>query len=213
MKIMLAGDSYTFGQGCSDNSLYSPSEFCWGSLISKTYTKFTVMNYSAPGVDNLTIAKQVWENLSDRPDLIIFCSTSALRIQVNDPVNPGKYIFSINPNYDYPLLRQEPSGKKFLEAAEYYYRYLYNDQTGNNYTASAILSAYACSCLIGAEFLWSLQTTSQIKILHQIGSKQFQSMFDFPLSKEEIAPCQHPNDAGHRRYFSQFIEPLLQKYL
>lgn len=218
---MLVGDSYTFGCGCSDNptTMTSFSKFCWGSLLAKQYPKFTVMNYSSPGVDNLTIATQAWKNLSDEPDIVMFCATSPSRIQINNPGNPGKDTHSVNASFDYRVNAWPgEDGKNFGIAVENYYKYLYNDITGNNYTISAILSVYACAQSLGSDFLWSVHTTSDepldsYGVLNQLESKKFQSISSMPFEKKEIAECRHPNDAGHYRYFLTVINPLIQRYL
>ena len=61
MKIIVLGDSFTFGQGCSDvqqasdKRWFVPSEFGWPSLLGKKHQTFDIVNLSHPVLDNISI--------------------------------------------------------------------------------------------------------------------------------------------------------------
>ena len=76
-KILVVGDSYTNGQGCSDTTSDNilPSNFCWAALLQKKIVGSTVKNLAVPGLDNVTIARSVWDNVDPTTDAIVFCAS------------------------------------------------------------------------------------------------------------------------------------------
>ena len=48
------------------------------------------------------------------------------------------------------------------------------------------------------------------RVLDYLNETQFLSAVDFKYTRNELAPCLHPNNAGHLRYFNEIIAPLLQ---
>lgn len=103
-NILLLGDSFTYGHGCSDRVFYwdpntkkhigneqdlnaGPSEFCWGRLIEKNFTGYRSINLSSPGKDNTSCLTDALvdykEHYSDiKMDLVIFSMTFDDRQQI-----------------------------------------------------------------------------------------------------------------------------------
>lgn len=115
-NVLLLGDSFTYGHGCSDRVFYwdpnikkhvgndkdlhaGPSEFCWGRLIEKHYPNTRSINLSGPGKDNISCLTDALLNYRDhyndiKIDMIIFSMTFDDRQQI-----AGIYGFA-NPNFE-----------------------------------------------------------------------------------------------------------------
>ncbi len=107
-NIILLGDSFTFGHGCSDRIYHwdpklkkyvgdvhslaqGPSQFCWGRLIEKEFSGVRVYNLAYPGKDNIScfadllLARQ--EHYEDlKIDAVFFNMTYDDRQQIADSV-------------------------------------------------------------------------------------------------------------------------------
>jgi hypothetical protein len=210
-KILVVGDSYTNGQGCSDISKdpedLSPSNLCWAALLQKKIAGSTVKNLAMPGLDNVTIARLVWDNVDPTIDAIVFCASFISRIQVKHYDVDG-ITASILADFKHSNSQEF---KEYNSAVNNYYRYLYNDRVGENISVASLMSAYACARQINARFYWSFSHYHEIAnnpALKLIENHRFTSCSDFDYKKSELAPCRHPNDAGHLRYFQEVIDPL-----
>lgn len=218
MNLILLGDSYTFGQGCSD-----PSKTSWAGLLQSDHPNVQVKNLSLCGSDNLTIAQQLWINHSHHVDVIVFCASFEHRIQVLNPLFGPDMIEGEQPetktlmaNYDYPWSINDPRQRNFKKSKDLFYRYLYDKNVGRNYTTSAILSTYACAKISKSDFYWSvplINSPTQLDVIlaHEIHHK-FLACCDINYDSSEKAPCGHPNDRGHKRYYDEIIGPLLAPY-
>ena len=103
-NILLLGDSFTYGHGCSDRVYYwdpktqkhignnkdlvlGPSEFCWGRLIDNTFPGLKSINLSAPGKDNISCMIDTLVAYNDhykdeKIDAVIFSMTFDDRQQI-----------------------------------------------------------------------------------------------------------------------------------
>lgn len=217
MKIVVVGDSYVYGQGCSDRSTGVPykigsSNYCWASLLQQHYPTLDVKNYGIPGIDNINMSKVLHQHLQQDIKLIVFCSTFISRVPVRDPYAEDYTTTTISPHWTVHL--DEPG---FDESITKYFKHLYSDLLGHDIMTNSLLSAYGTAKLIGADFLWTRPTQHQFESKNQIINWfkhcEFKSMSDFDYTADELAPCRHPNNNGHARYFKEIITPLIDNFL
>jgi hypothetical protein len=228
MKILIAGDSYTFGHGCSDREHYfnvetkkwvgsnsnwnGPSEFCWASLLQKNYPNLTVVNKSVSGVDNTSILINILKSCqSSSFDLIIFAASFSTRKQIADSYNSDDIVTWI-PNYTPKKMSTD-----YAMAVEYYVKYLSNNTIDLNLTASAILAAFGQASALNSKFIWSRPGSDlSTELLNSIVAHQITSIESFDFSGVNDSEIQatdhvHVNNLGHQIYFEKQIVPQLQK--
>ena len=219
MKIIVVGDSYTYGQGCSDRVdnydlvTAAPSASCWASLLQKQYPSLTVRNYSQPGADNPKIIRFLHKNLEQDVDLVIFCSTFISRIPVRCPGNDNDLSLTISPQWS--ELEHEPG---FNHSVMQYFKHLYSDLVGYNLMTNCLMAAYGFSKLVNADFRWTHPMCNFMpgpnnQIFEQMAPYKIKSSADLNYKYSEFASCMHPNDAGHARYFEEVIAPMIELFL
>lgn len=218
MKVVVVGDSYTYGQGCSDrdgrtDNRLPASKYCWSSLLEQKHAGVTVQNFSYPGIDNISIAGRLWKNIDSDTDVVLFCGTFYSRLCVRHPGAPEHAIMSITPQFRH---LEQQHFKDFGSAVDQYYRYLYSDQAGYDISTCALLSAYSCAVLNDAKFFWSMpiQTFDGITnpMLDKLEHLQFTASCDITYDKHCIAPCGHPNNQGHEVYYNRVIGELVKNF-
>ena len=218
MKVVVVGDSYTYGEGCSDldnktDNRLSASKHCWASLLEQTHTNITVQNFSCPGIDNVSIARRLWENVDSDIDVVLFCGTFYSRLCARHPDAPEHTIMSITPHFQH---LEQKQFKEFGSAVDQYYRHLYSDQVGYDISTCALLSAYACAVLNGAKFFWSMPTQTFDGIINPMLNKldhlRFTASCDIKYDKHCVAPCRHPNNQGHEVYYNRVIDDLVRNF-
>ena len=100
--VLVLGDSFAFGHGCSDRFYFTdeegkahgtefdfryPSEFCYASLIAKNNTNWKVINKSSPGLDNLSMFQELLKLRKDSVeiDYVFVAFSFDDRMLVRDP--------------------------------------------------------------------------------------------------------------------------------
>jgi hypothetical protein len=170
-KILIAGDSYGYGQGCVDRSFYydkngkahgdwrilaqPPSDYCYGSLIDHYVNQYnySVHNFSKPGVCNTYISSQLLDNIDDDTEMVIFSGTDVNRMQCEG---------DINTNNPFPVILGDQRGAKLSEeyhqALQDFIKYLYHREYFMDVTINAILAVYSACLSRNIKFLWSVIT-------------------------------------------------------
>lgn len=177
-RIIICGDSFTFGHGCHDRIYYYdqilkkqigdiapfdaciPSEYCWAALLQKKYPEIEIVNLARPGHSNLGIFSDLINYFKKNPvkktDLAILNFTFPDRIQIPDFKNADSTIpwcigweFA-NWNDEDPKYYSEWKQAKYL-----YGKYLINDAVTNTYALSSMLGAYAFAHLNDIKYFWS----------------------------------------------------------
>jgi hypothetical protein len=174
-RIILLGDSYTFGHGCSDRIHYYdfnkkefvgtmkpefekiPSEHCWGSLLQKQFSNIEVINIASPGNSyvgmfrNLVNAQDKFKLNSN--DLIMMNGTFPDRIEIDACHQPGTPVSWSISMADFTV--GAPSSDRYSQAKRDYVKYLYNDAIGTNQAMASFMGIYGISRLYDTQFLWS----------------------------------------------------------
>jgi hypothetical protein len=180
-RVIVLGDSFTFGHGCLDRIYYYdedlkkfvgditpiqmciPSEYCWPALLQKEFPNLTVHNLSQPGNCNQGMFRNLLDFYNNQDcnshDLIIFNGTFSDRIEVknmylDDQVGP----WAIGWEY---MANNNNAHKEYASAQKYYAKYLYHEKIGINLTLSSLLGAYSYSILNKHDFLYSIPDTGQ----------------------------------------------------
>lgn len=232
-KILIAGDSFGFGQGCSDRLFYidkktkkyvgdrnlsykGSSQYCWASLLQQDYPNYQVINLSKPGLDNMSISMNLFKHLTENVELVIFAGTSANRIQIADPFYPNtlkSWIVGAEPAVgdDYP--------EEWITATRYYTKHLYNEMAVANMTVAAIASIYGLSISTNSKFLYSVRNVIKpertSKWLSQLDKYIIKDIYDFvcgPVTGNDnyLAEDGHANDLGHSDYYKQIVKPAIE---
>ena len=178
-RIIIAGDSFTFGHGCSDREFYydyktkswigtmlaifdKPSIHSWASLLQEDYPEIEVVNLAKPGRCNQHIFRDLMEYYTNEPfrtdDIVIFSGTFADRIEISSgsytvpPNIPMSWCLAQHPDTESDIM----ADPDYTLAKKLYVTQLYDDTIGINMSASALMGAYGYAKSSGAEFLWSL---------------------------------------------------------
>lgn len=176
-RVIILGDSFTFGHGCSDRIFYydrasktwignfdcfngSASEYAWPSLLQNHYPDIKVVNLARPGRCNQAMFRDLADyhtsNTIKSDDIIMFMGTFADRVEVSSesttipPSVPMSWCLAQDPG------TESSTSKDYKLAKKLYVTYLYNDSIGNNLTVSSLMGAYGYSKAFNADFLWSL---------------------------------------------------------
>jgi len=172
-KIIVLGDSFTYGHGCSDRVYYydhknkkyvgeyfdattkPPSEFSWPSLLQKDYPQYEVINLAKGGTSNQTMARDFMEykqnNSMEDVALVMFNSTFIDRIEVASYQHldaTHNWLLS----WDIPE-KVEPA--EYTLAKKLALKCLINDDILGHQATMSLLSVKAFAQHYGIKFLWS----------------------------------------------------------
>jgi hypothetical protein len=204
-RIILLGDSFTFGHGCSDKVHYydqktkqhvgekmSPkfettiSEYCWGSLLQKQFSNIEVLNIAKPGHcflgmfrDLLYLSQSI--NLTS-DDLVLLNGTFIDRTEIAHPCEPDNYVsWTIGPPTPIELINNEP---EYLSAKKMYTTYLHNDTVSQNQFLASFLGIHDICNLYDAKFAYSLPKNVRLmgKLIDRFNSLKYPYIFEYDFS-------------------------------
>lgn len=187
-RIIVLGDSYTFGHGCSDREYYYdqklqnfvgdyepfkkriPSKFCWASLLQQHYSNIEVVNLSAPGHCSQGMFRDLSNYYFDNEylpnDIVIFNGTFSNRIEVALGHAPDVIVPWV---MGWDKQSHDESKVQYNIAKKMYITHLFNDDIGYNLSITALMAAYAYAISRNLKFIWSLPTYDySAKVLHNI---------------------------------------------
>ncbi|CAB4241666.1 hypothetical protein UFOVP71_204 [uncultured Caudovirales phage] len=233
-RIIIVGDSVTYGHGCLDRVFYfdpiskkkfgehflnaPPSQYCWASLLAQRFPNLEIVNLARSGHSNeMMIADLINYINTDIYDaaLIIFQATYSDRMAISaGPEAIRSWGLSWDPAFS------TFEDKNILDAKKKYVQFLYNETIGVNRTKTALLAAYSVANLVNSKFVFSLplsDTSVGRKIYNRLISNQITSLhtidysgkWDVKINNTFLAPDYHPNEAGHEYYLNNHIIPLL----
>jgi hypothetical protein len=181
-NIVILGDSFTYGQGCSDKEFYydndlkrtigdrdefrkGPSKYCWASLLQAYYSKYNIINLAEPGNDNAYMLANAYKHVNDDTALLIFAGTMIPRMHVPDEFDDdrglGPWVMgSLN-----GVLSKEETNlndhayrehKEIYHAKKYFLKYLYSEEVFSIYALNALYAAYGLAKRYNTKFMWSI---------------------------------------------------------
>jgi hypothetical protein len=174
MNVLVLGDSFAFGHGCSDRVFYydfdnrtwigeridvkPPSEFCWASLLQQEFKdKIQVTNIATVGrsMQGMFADLVQWLKGKIKFDLVIFTGTVRDRVEmpmVHDHNKSGSWGLSWETSL--PSIDWQPDD--FANAKQIYVKHLYNDAIADQMAFSALLGAHSLTQINKIKFLWSV---------------------------------------------------------
>ena len=163
MKIIISGDSFTYGQGCKDRIAFTdpvtgtshrnfagsdpPSKYCWASLLQNHYPDHQIINLARPGKDNMYISTSIIENVKDA-DIVYFLGTACNRLQIMDIYgNPIGIILGGLGGFE-----------KYVhnESVTLFLKHLYLESYFLDISISSLLATYAHCIVKDISFVWSM---------------------------------------------------------
>ena len=241
-RIIILGDSFTFGHGCLDRVYYYdedlkkfvgditpmqqciPSEYCWPALLQKEFPNVEVFNLSQPGHCNQGMFRNLLEFYDNHThqsnDLIIFNGTFSDRIETRTMYTDDT-IGSWAIGWEYMTGGQDYT--EYVSAQTKYTKYLYHEKIGFNLTLSSLLGSYGYSTINNHNFLYSIpRAAPEIqRHINTISSQEITPIiwYDFSgkNSYEFNVTCQakdtHINERGHQIYYEKEIKPRIQQFI
>ena len=174
-KVIIVGDSFTFGHGCSDREYYyvhelkefvgnwdpvkdlTPSQYCWATLLQREYSDLEVINLSKPGLCNTAIFKDlsvyVTNNETREGDIILFNGTHPDRMEVATGRGESERPVSWVMGWDYEAQRTDELDYNI--AKKMYIKYLYHEQIGFNHAAASLMGVYGYASANKLKFSWN----------------------------------------------------------
>lgn len=238
-RILVLGDSITFGHGCSDRQFYwdnnnsryigdsdsfrnGPSKHCWAQCIQDELGYF-VVNLSMSGNNNTNMAWQCIQAVHENKqqfDHIIAAFSYDDRLEWAHPDSNNAISASVL-SPPPMLLNKYP---RWDQAIKLFAEELYHPDWGVKLSHMAINTVANIARETGAQFNWSApefnQTESGSSISPALRSTQIPSMMKHfglwqngrMLTAEDTpytAIDGHPSELAHREYFKTIIEPIV----
>lgn len=242
-KVIIVGDSFTFGHGCSDRMFYydhelkefvgdwdpvtkiSPSNHCWATLLQKEYPNLEVVNLAEPGNCNTAMFRNLTDFITNNSiaedDIILLNGTNPDRIEISLPGQeiPKSWVLG----WDHQSRWQRST--ELNQAKELYVKHLYNDQVGFNYSLLTLLGSYGYAMTYKTKFAWSFPHHREPQVKDRFPSnllpQRIPHITEFDFSGQEDdefnLSCRsvdfHVNELGHSIYYEKQIKPLIEKFL
>ena len=236
-KIIILGDSYTFGQGCADRERYydqdsrkwvgetnlfasGPSEHCWASLAQQDFVNYEFQNLSRPGNSNDNMFRTLVSKIDTNCELVILASSFNDRMLVKDHLSDECFPWSVNGWWEIDSVQP----KNYSEAKAQFSKHLYTEKMGQNYAIMGIAAAWAMAVLNQSQFVWSCpnfgDTVSVLPTsMTHLNNLQYTSLNTYQFDKlnvdhnSALANDGHANELGQKLYYEAEIKPMLQKLL
>jgi hypothetical protein len=203
-RVIVLGDSYTFGHGCSDREFqYNestktfigdetpfkkniPSLYCWASLLQHKFSNIEIINLGKPANCSQGIFRDLIEYHSEHPlnenDIIMYNGTFPFRIEIASGSRPEVAMpWVMGWDHHSQMENEIP----YNIAKKMYVTHLFNDDIGYNLSMTALLATYGFATINNLKFIWNLPTQEYpvifLKKLLCIGKLQIPhiSKYDF----------------------------------
>jgi hypothetical protein len=224
-KIIVLGDSFTYGHGCSDREFYydprtgkwvgdilsldkGPSNYCWASLLQRYYSNYQVINLSKPANDNSYMLIDAYKNTDEKTALIIYSGTMQSRMHISG--NSSDDIIAWVMGSDDTINNQQ-----IRDAKEQFIKYLYNETVFSISALNSLYAAYGLAMKCNAKFIWSAPTWDLLEHENQanrlIDMKVETAIYYRNKEPDCRATDNHLNDKGHSLYFNEVILPKVKQ--
>jgi hypothetical protein len=234
-NILVVGDSFSYGQGCSDRPWNqkpykaSPSQFAWPALLQKELPEYNIINISYPGNSIPGTFNDVVKFRETVPQIpihmVLMAVTSINRMIVAKAFWPDE-------TQNWVLGSPQPTDnpKEYATAKEMFLKYLINDTIIENNAHRDILALYTyCQEISGSALFWSVEGVENLfrnkrgawDIIKSLNFKHMMNLeylteedkrntsIDIEFIKKWHAEDSHPSDFGHQHYFETYIKPIL----
>lgn len=241
-RILILGDSYTYGHGCSDRVYYwdeekkeqvgwffkyptdGPSRFCWATLLQQDLPDYDVVNLARPGNSNQHAFGQLMDylyNFKEHVDLVVFNATFVDRVEAAAQSEPER----ADP---WCIMHEHKDGREedwYKQAKLGYIKHLYNGTIGIHQTMSAIFGAHSLVKNNGIKFLWSVPPVAlpvplrkhfapiRLSQMKHIHHFDFSTKNDKEFNRTCLCPDWHTNDKGHKLYYVMEAAPRIKYVL
>jgi len=241
-NIIVLGDSFTYGQGCSDKDFYydselkrnvgdrvdfykGPSNYCWASLLQRLYTNYNVINLAEPGNDNSYMLVNAYKHADENTSLIIFSGTMTDRMHVYDMLSGdvATWVMAVTSD-EVPALEDygtaiDSKGYEELKlsylAKKYFMKYLYTEKMFSVYALNALYAACGLAQRYNAKFIWSGYPHKDH--LHEEYTNKLIDMKIVPATfcSQSVyrSKDKHLNNLGHELYFNTILLPKIKEIL
>jgi hypothetical protein len=243
MNVLILGDSFTYGHGCSDRTFYfdfekqvlvgermdekPPSEFCWASLLQKDHPNLEVFNLSVPGrsmqgmfYDFITFLK---DKTDKKMDILFFNCTAPDRVEMpmaHDHDQTATWGLTWDNALPDPLFKSGP--EEFLKAREKYRKYLWNYTIGDQLSLSGLYAAYGLAKSLNIKFMhtipphmfWNLSFIDFVE--ECMSDNELPSIwgYDFSTSSDKDFNKQFESICGHANDLGhQVLKPAMTRIL
>jgi hypothetical protein len=180
-KVIVLGDSFTFGQGCSDRNYYYdhklkefvgdvepimkciPSNHCWPTLLQQEYPNLEVVNLAIPGNCNTAMFRNlidfITNNAVNEDDIVLLNGTNPDRIEVAVPHQymPVSWVIG----WDHQLQKDSP--RDYNLARKMYVKHLYSEHVGFNYSLLTLMGSYGYAMTHSLQFVWNFPLNTHVK--------------------------------------------------
>ena len=239
-KILIVGDSFTYGHGCKDRVFYmdketnslvgcqanipfeSPSLYCWSAILQKAYPNWEICNVARPGNSNTSMFRNLLEHFHQnptKPDLIMFMGTLPDRMDICDPGSREILPWTIGSQ----IQDTSNSDNPVHVAKKMFVTWLYDGILGQYATVQALLASYCLAKTNDIKFVWSMPLAFKNNpkyafAMNPLLDYQIKSLIGFDYSgknddnynKHCLCPDMHSNELGHEVYFEKVIKPYME---
>lgn len=242
-NILILGDSFSYGQGCSDrptqeSSLnHIPSEFSWPALLRADLNEdeYRLINLSKSGnslmgmyLDLLHYHK--YHVHAEPIHMVVFTITSFERLLVANPIDPSNVVSWVLSS-DIPNTSANEAIRNYNEAKHSYQKYLDNDIVQALNAIAYVNAFFNYTSIHNIKCLWSSPRLPELYEKHDWLSFSEELMFtnlynyDFSKHDSDVGPYNnafnkscimddgHPNNKGHQIYYDHVIKPQVLKYI
>ena len=205
-KVIVLGDSYTFGHGCSDREFQYdeatntfigdetpfiqniPSSNCWASLLQREFNNIEIINLGKPANCSQGIFRDLieyhYEHRLSAEDIVMFNGTFPHRIEIASGSRPEVATpWVMGWDHHSQMENEIP----YNMAKKMYITHLFNDDIGYNLSMTALLATYGFATINNLKFIWCLPTQSYpvtfLKKLLGIGKLQIPHISKYDFSK------------------------------
>lgn len=235
-NILVLGDSFSYGEGCSDRPNHEaahnkiPSDYSWVSLLRNDLYDisplgYNVINLSRSGNSLMGMYKDLLQYTafhSDTIDMIIFSVTSFNRMLVSHPTeldNTANWVVNGEEYYS------EDSIAEYNKSKKMFMKYLFSETVFDLHGIAYMNAIHHYATVNNIKCLSSVPRIPELykksKTTPYLDDFNFTHLFNYDFSGEFndsfnktcIVSDGHPNDLGHSIYYAKIVKPKVLQYI